>query len=50
MDHGEALSPLPQSDAGNLGRFLKEQKDSRFGSGDLNTGPATEKPAPVLAA
>jgi hypothetical protein len=30
--------------------YLYKKKDSLFGSGKLNTRPATEKPAPVLAA
>jgi len=50
MDDREALPRLPPSDADNLGLFLKEQKDFFFGASELNTAPATEKPAPVLAA
>jgi hypothetical protein len=49
MDDLEALPRLPQSDADYLGMILLEQKGYRFACVDLNTGPATENPAPVLA-
>jgi hypothetical protein len=41
---------LPPSDAGHLEIICEKQEDDPHGSAEFSTEPATEKPAPLLAA
>jgi hypothetical protein len=50
MQRSKAIPCLPPGDDGNLRITLEIQKDSPFISTEFSTVPATQKPAPVMAA